>query len=130
MIGEGGGGMTGKARMYFTLAVIALVSQLAIVGVFLADEGLDLGKFADQAVESTIAVLALADLLVSGVIFLIWSRIEARRVGVDPWWPFVVALAGGLCFAFALFLGYRERRVAGVASDQHGQPATATAPAR
>ena len=119
--------MTGKAGMYFTLAAIALVSQLAIVGVFIADEGLDLGEFADQAVESTIAVLALADLVTCGVIFVIWSRIEARRVGIEPWWPFVVAMAGGLCFALAMFLGYRERRVAGVASDQGGEPATATA---
>jgi drug/metabolite transporter (DMT)-like permease len=43
-----------------------------------------------------------------GVVFVVWSRAEARRVGIDPWWPFALALAGGVCFAFPLFLGYRE----------------------
>ena len=112
--------MTGRAGLYFALAVIGLVSQLTIAIVFFADEGLDFASFADQAVESTIAVLTLADLAMCGLIFLVWSRAEARRVGVEPWWPFVVASAGGVCFAFPLFLGYRERRLAGVASDQHG----------
>ena len=120
--------MTGRAAIYFTLAAIGLVAQLAIVVVFFADEGFDLAEFGDQAVETTIAVLALADLVMCGVVFLIWSYREARRVGVEPWWPFVVALAGGVCFAFPLFLGYRERRLAGVASDQQGPEApTATA---
>ena len=119
--------MTGRAGMYFALAAISLIAQVAVLVVFLADVGLDLGEFGDQAVESTIAVLSLVDIGFCAVIFLIWSAREARRVGIEPWWPFVVALAGGVCFAFALFLGYRERRVAGVASEQHGRPATATA---
>ena len=108
--------MNGKAGLYFVLAAIGLVSQVAIAIVFFADEGLDLAGFAEQAVDTTIAVLILADLLLCAVIFLIWSRIEARRVGIDPWWPFVAATLGGLCFAFPLFLGYRERRLAGDAS--------------
>jgi hypothetical protein len=104
--------MSGRAGLYFTLAALGLLSQLGIAVVFVADSGLDLGAFADQATGSTIAVLALADLMLSGLIFLIWSRAEARRVGIDPWWPFLLATAGGLCFALPLFLGYRERRLA------------------
>lgn len=119
--------MTSRARMYFVLAGIGLLSQIAIVIVWLADVGFDLGDFVDQATETTIAVLSLSDLLLSAVIFLVWSAREARRVGITPWWPFLVASLGGLCFVLPLFLGYRERRVAGVASDQHGEPATATA---
>src|SRR5919112_5812279 len=110
-----GGGMTSRAGMYFALAAVSLAAQLAVLVVFLADVGFDLGEFADQAVESTIAVLSLTDLAFCGVIFVIWSAREARRVGIEPWWPFVVALAGGVCFALALFLGYRERRGGGVA---------------
>ena len=121
--------MTQRAGMYFALAAISLAVQLAVTAVFLADVGFDLAEFGEQAVESTIAVLTLADLAFCGLIFLVWSAREARRVGIEPWWPFLVALAGGVCFAFALFLGYRERRVAGVASDQQGRPATATAEA-
>jgi hypothetical protein len=119
--------VTGKAGLYFVLAVIGLVAQLTIAIVFFADQGFDLGEFAEQAVESTIAVLTLADLVMCGLIFLVWSRAEARRVGVEPWWPFAVATAGGVCFAFPLFLGYRERRLAGVASDQRGERAAESA---
>lgn len=103
--------MAGRAGVYFALAGIGLVSQLAIVGVFLADEGLDFAEFADQAVESTIAVLALADLLMCAVAFLVWSRLEVTRLRMGAWWPFVVATLGGLCFAFPLFLGFRERQL-------------------
>jgi len=113
--------------MYFALAAVSVAAQVAVLAVFFADVGFDLGEFGDQAVESTIAVLSLIDLAFCAVIFLIWSAREARRVGIEPWWPFAVALAGGVCFALALFLGYRERRMAGVASDQRGKPATATA---
>jgi hypothetical protein len=28
---------------------------------------------------------------------------------VDPWWPYAVAVVGGLCFALPLFLAARER---------------------
>jgi hypothetical protein len=115
--------VTTKAGMYFALATIGLVVQLVIVAIFLADEGLDLGELADQATGSTIAVLSLVDLGLSAVIFLIWSFGEARRVGIEPWWPFLVATLAGLCFVLPLFLGYRERRLAGVASDQQGEPA-------
>ena len=118
--------MTERAGMYFALAAISLIAQVAVLVVFFADVGFDLGEFGDQAVESTIAVLSLVDLAFCALIFLIWSAREAQRVGIEPWWPFAVALAGGVCFAFALFLGYRERRVAGVASGQGGRPATAT----
>lgn len=119
--------MTQRARMYFTLAAVGLAAQVAVLVVFFADVGFDLGELADQAVDSTIAVLSLVDIAFSALIFVIWSAREARRVGIEPYWPFVVSLLGGVCFALALFLGYRERRVAGVASGQAGHPATATA---
>lgn len=100
--------MGGRAQLYFVLAGIGLLGQLGITAAFLADEGLDLAEFADQAVATTIAVLGLADLVMCGLVYLVWSRAEARRVGIEPWWPFALAVAGGVCFAFPLFLGYRE----------------------
>lgn len=113
--------MTQRAGLYFGLAAVGLLSQVGISIAFFADSGFDLGEFADQATGSTIAVLTLADLVLCGVIFLVWSYAEARRVGIDPWWPFAVATAGGICFALPLFLGYRERRLqdpAGVATGR------------
>jgi Terpene cyclase DEP1 len=99
-----------RALVFLGLAVAGLLGQLAILGAFLADNGLDLGEFADQIFSSTIAALTFADLMACAVVFFVWLPREAARVGIRRWWPFVLATLGGLCFAFPLFLYFRERR--------------------
>jgi Terpene cyclase DEP1 len=107
----------GRSNTFLVLAVLGLLGQLALFGVFLADKGLDPGEFADQIFASTIAALAFADLMACVVVFLAWMPREAARAGIGRWWPFALATLGGLCFAFPLFLHYREkRRAAGIAS--------------
>lgn len=98
-----------RARLYLVLAVLGLASQLAITAVFLGESGLDLGELGEQVVETTMAVLVLADLTLSALVFLLWMPGEARRAGIDRPWPYAVAVAGGLCFALPLFLWARER---------------------
>jgi hypothetical protein len=102
--------MTSRALVFLGLAIVGLLGQLAIAGVFLADNGLDLGEAGDQIFSSTIAALTFADLMTCAVIFLAWLPREAARAGLR-WWPFALATLGGLCFAFALFLYARERRL-------------------
>jgi hypothetical protein len=99
-----------RARVFLALALAGLLGQLAILGVFLADNGLDLAELVDQTFSSTIAVLTFADLLMSAVVFYTWLPGEAARVGIRRWWPFALAAFGGLCFAFPLFLYFRELR--------------------
>jgi hypothetical protein len=101
---------SGRALTFLALAIAGLLGQLVLFGVFLANNGLDLGEFADQIFASTIAALAFADLMACAVVFLAWLPREARRVGIRSWWPFALATLGGLCFAFPLFLSARERR--------------------
>ena len=98
-----------RAPLYLSLAVLGLAVQTGVLVVFLAESGLDFAELGDQAVETTIAVLALTDILMSGLVFLLWLPREARRAGIDRWWPYAVATAGGLCFALPLFLWARER---------------------
>jgi len=98
-----------RAALYIALALLGLAIQIAIFVVFLSESGLDLGEFGDQAVATTIAVMALADLALTALVYLLWLPGEARRAGIDPWWPYAVAVAGGLCFALPLFLWARER---------------------
>jgi hypothetical protein len=100
----------GRALAFLVMAVAGLLGQLALLGVFLADQGLDLGEFTDQIFSSTIAALTFADLMASAVVFFAWLPREAARVGIHRWWPFALAGLGGLCFAFPLFLYFRERR--------------------
>jgi hypothetical protein len=99
-----------RALAFLGLAVAGLVGQLVLVGVFLADEGLDLGEFGAQIFSSTIAALTFADLIACAVVFLAWMPREAARAGIERWWPFALATLGGLCFALPLFLSVRERR--------------------
>jgi hypothetical protein len=101
---------SGRALVFLALAIAGLLGQLAIFGVFLADNGLDPGEFGDQIFSSTIAALAFADLTMCAVVFFAWLPREAARVGIRRWWLFVLAAFGGLCFALPLFLYSRERR--------------------
>lgn len=106
-----------RTPLYLGLAVLGLAVQLAIAGVFLGDNGVDLAEFGQQAVDTTIAVLALTDLLLTGIVVLLWMPSEAGRVGIDPWWPYAAAALGGVCFALPLFLWARERRLSGATAD-------------
>jgi hypothetical protein len=97
-----------RALTFLVLAIAGLLGQLALFGAFVADQGFDPAEFADQAVGSTIAGLALADLMMCVLVYLVWMPREAARAGIRRWWPFAVATLGGLCFAFPLFLYARE----------------------
>lgn len=100
-----------RATLYLVLALLGLALQVAIFAVFLGEHGLDLGELGEQAVDTTIAVLALTDLLLTGTVVLLWMPAEAKRVGIDRWWLFGLAAAGGVCFALPLFLWARERKL-------------------
>lgn len=103
--------MRARAPLYLGLALVGLAVQLAIFAIFLGEQGLDLGELGEQAVDTTIAVLALTDLLLTAIVVLLWMPGEAARVGIQRWWPFALAAAGGVCFALPLFLWARERRL-------------------
>ena len=120
----------GRALTFLALAIAGLLGQLAIFGIFIADHGLDAGEMGDQMFSSTIAALTFADLAACAVVYLVWLPQEAARVGIRRWWPFAVAALGGLCFAFPLFLYFRERRqVEGAAGAQRQQPSEVAATA-
>jgi Terpene cyclase DEP1 len=101
---------SGRAPAFLALAIAGLLGQVALVAVFVADNGLDPGELGDQIFSSTIGALTFADLTTCAVVFYTWLPVEAARVGIRRWWPFALAGLGGLCFAFPLFLYSRERR--------------------
>ncbi len=100
-----------RAPLFLAMALLGLAVQVAVFVAFLGESGLDFGELGEQAVQTTIAVLALTDLLLTGTIVLLWMPGEAARVGIQKWWPFALAAAGGVCFALPLFLWARERRL-------------------
>jgi hypothetical protein len=118
-----------KGRFVFLeLAVIGLVAQLVVLGFFLADYGLDLGEMGDQLVASPMATLALVDLGMSALVFLVWMPREAARAGL-PWWPYALATLGGLCFALPLFLYARSRAAVSAPSSSTTSPSSLTSAA-
>jgi hypothetical protein len=101
--------------MFLALAVLGLAVQGAVFGIFLAEEGLDLSELAAQATDNPMAVLALTDIILTGLAFLVWLPGEARKAGIERPWRYALATMGGVCFALPLFLSARERARARVA---------------
>ena len=100
----------GRAGLYRALTVVGAIAPYAVFGVFLAQEGFDLGEFVEQAVTSTTAVMTLADLTIASIVFLVWMWPQAPQLGLRRWWFVAGNLLVGLCFALPLFLYLREKR--------------------
>ena len=98
-------------RLYGVLAVAGAIAPVAMTIVFVSQEGLDLGEFFGQPVETTIGTLVLLDLAIASLAFWAWMIPEARRLEL-PWPAFIAAnLFVGLCFALPLFLYVRADRL-------------------
>lgn len=91
---------------YLVLAFIGLIAQAAVLAVW-AGGGLELMEM--------LGVLSFVDLAFCAVAFVVWMPREARRFDIAHWPRFAAAMAGGLCFAFPLFLHAREKKRAVVA---------------
>lgn len=72
----------------------------------------DLGAFVSQSLSTPASSSLTMDLTVAFAVFLVWSVIEGRRIGLRSWWlyPLLGALVAFAC-AFPLFLLMRERRL-------------------
>ena len=100
--------MHGRQR-WLALAILGALVPLALVGVFLAQEGFDLGEMADQ-VSEPLALAVLADITISSLVFWLWMWPRARpETGRSPWLFVVGNLLVGLSFALPLFLYLRAR---------------------
>jgi Terpene cyclase DEP1 len=93
-------------RLYAVLCVLGAVLPLWFFGSFLADEGLDFGAFVDQLTASDIALFAWADVVVTGLVVIVFAAVERVR----RWWLAVVAtLFVGPSLGLPLLLLLRER---------------------
>ncbi len=100
-------------NLYLLAAVLGAVGPYYFFGQFLLSDDSNLGAFAQQLFATPPAGGFTTDLLITSVVFWIWSFAEARARGMKRWWAYVIAnLAVGLSFAFPLFLYVRARGVA------------------
>lgn len=95
-------------KLYAAACVAGAALPLFFLGSFLAAEGIDPGAFVDQATASDIALMAWADVVVTGLVVIVMAVLERGRLAA--WWlPAVASLAVGPSLGLPLLLLLRER---------------------
>ena len=100
--------------IYVVLCIVGTALPLAQFIPWLAERGLDFPLFIQQAVATPIASFAWSDLVVSGVVVVLFTLAEGRRLGMRHAWVSLLGLAVGVSLALPLFLLLRERHLATV----------------
>lgn len=115
--------MTRRERLLLLLTVFGFVVPNVMVAVFLAENGLELGRYFGDWFRTLPGSQITIDLIIAFVAFLTWTVWDGPRSGVRRWWVvFPAGLLVGACFAVPLYLFLRERaqRPEGVATT--GRP--------
>lgn len=114
--------MLTREKLLLLLTAVGFLVPNAMVIVFLAEHGLDTGRYFGDLVETLPSAQLTADLTIAFVAFVAWAAWDGPRSGVRGWWVAIPAsLLVGLCFALPLYLLLRERTTA--ARNAPGQPA-------
>ena len=95
-------------KIYLGLTILGFIIPFALVIAFIHDNGFDLRVFVRDLFGNYAASLAMADLLLSSVMFWIWLFSAGQRTRVHSPWVYVALNLGvGLCFALPLYLYMR-----------------------
>ena len=101
-------------RLYLILAFVGFVLPYYFFVSFLTENGLNVQLFFEQLFANNIAAFFAVDLIITAIVFLIFSYQEARRYRMGNWWAYLLAtLLIGPSFALPLFLYIREARIEG-----------------
>jgi hypothetical protein len=99
-----------KERVLLVLTVLGFVVPNVCLGIFFADEGVDLSGYFSLWTASTPSAQLLLDLTIAALAFFVWAAVEGPRARIRRWWVCIPAtLLVGLCFGLPLFLLMRER---------------------
>ncbi|MEC9342683.1 MAG: DUF2834 domain-containing protein [Pseudomonadota bacterium] len=95
------------------LAIVGTVVPWMFFSRFIGENGLDLVGFVAQPFAANASAGFAADLIISAIVFLVWSSADARQRRVRNWWITIPAVAlVGLSLALPLYLLMRERSAA------------------
>ena len=101
-------------RLLLVLTVIGFIVPNVLLGIYLADEGLDVGGYFSLWTDSTPSTQLMLDLVIAALAFFVWAALEGPRSGIRRWWVvYPASLLVGLCFGLPLFLLMRERALRG-----------------
>lgn len=97
-------------QVYLTLAVIGWVVPYYFLAQFVAAHGPNLPLLVEQLLVNSVSTFFAVDLLITAIVFWVWSHHEARKLGMKRWWLVVAAtLTIGPSFALPAFLFVRAK---------------------
>ena len=95
--------------LYLILCLLGLVVPYSAFVPWVAQHGLNLALFVRELLSTRIGAFFGADVLVSAVTLITFTRLEGKRVGTRHRWLVIVAvLTVGVSLALPLFLYLRE----------------------
>ncbi|GAB4511537.1 MAG: hypothetical protein OHK0046_09750 [Anaerolineae bacterium] len=96
-------------RLYLVFAVIGTVIPWLFFADFFRTEGFDISLFVSSLFENGAAGGFSADVLLSIIVFWIWSYQDAQRHNIrNWWWVLPTSFTVGLSLALPLYLYLRE----------------------
>jgi hypothetical protein len=101
-----------RKQFYLIMAIVGTLIPWGFFASFIADEGLDIPLFIESLFANGAAGGFSADVLLSILVFWVWSYVDARRLGIYRWWWTVISgFTVGLSLALPLYLYLREDAV-------------------
>lgn len=97
-------------RFYLLSAIIGTIIPWAFFASFFATEGINIPLFISSLFANGAAGGFSADVLISIIVFLVWSYNDAQQQKIKKWWLILPAtFTVGLSLAFPLYLYLREQ---------------------
>ena len=98
-------------HIYLTLTVLGSVLPLYFLVQFFAQHGIDLPLFLAQLFVNPISSFFAMDVLVSGVLTVVFIATESRRLRIQAGLWCVLGLSVGVSLALPVFLYVRQRKL-------------------
>lgn len=98
-----------RKNFYLTMAIIGTVVPWLFFAAFFSQNGPDIPMFLSSLFANGAAGGFSTDVLISIIVFWVWSRNDATVNNINHWWLVLPASATvGLSLAFPLYLYLRE----------------------
>lgn len=103
--------------IYLVLCVIGAALPLSQFIPWLSAHGINMPLLLQQAIATPISAFAWADVLVSGIVVLVFIAVEGRRLAIRHLWIPALCMLVGPSLALPMFLLMRERHLGVLASQ-------------
>ena len=98
--------------LYLFAAFVGAALPLSYLFRFLAAHGFDLPLLVGQLFQTHVSAFFGVDVIISGLVLLVFIPREGRRLGMRNLWAYVLCtLLVGVSLGLPLFLFFRERRL-------------------